>query len=233
MRLHSSVSMAFATFLVLYAFNNLVMAQKILKFDLKGFDEIEISSAFTAEISQSEEFQVIIECDEAIESHLKIELEGNELSIGLKGWKTGKIGTLKAVIKLPTLKKLEASGASQVTLIGINNESLELELSGASRVIGNLVCGKTEFEISGASQVKLDGRIQKMTLYVSGASSIDIEHVQITDELVLDVSGASQVNAFVDGDMFVKLSGASSFVYSGSGEILKQEISGGSEMKKT
>jgi hypothetical protein len=223
----SFVSFALTTFVYLGSF-----AQKSVTYEYKDFSEIEVSDAFELEIIQSDIFKVVIECDDALESFLEVELEGNELSIGLKNWKGKNMKKLKATVQMPQLNKLEANGASSVKMSSFKFETVEIELSGASSLNGKVEAKKMEIEASGASNVTFEGVVFKLDMYLSGASAIDFSKLTVSDELVLDCSGASKVTAKIDGDMFIKLSGASSFNYTGEGVILKQEVTGASSVVK-
>ena len=208
------------------------IAQIEKSYDYSGFNSIKIESAFYAEIVQSNEYSVKIICQEDMESYLEIELDGNELEIGLKSWKGHRKETPKAIIHLPMLEELEVSGASTAKLIKVEVAELELEVSGASTVEGDLLVKSIEIDASGASSIGLSGMGNKMSLYLSGASSFRGKGFLITDEMLLDCSGASNAHCQVDGDMFITLSGASNFSYHGQGDIVKEEVSGASTISK-
>ena len=83
----------------------------------------------------------------------------------------------------------------------------------ASEIQGDLNVKHIEIDASGASSIGVSGMANKMELYLSGASSFKGKGFLITDELLYDASGASSGHCQSDGDMFVKLSGASKLTY--------------------
>lgn len=208
-----------------------LFAQTTKTYDYSGFTEIEIESTFKAKIVQSDAFKVEVTCNEDLVEHLEIELEGDKLEIGIKGWKGSKSAP-SVEIHLPVLTSLEVSGASEASVEQFEGKELSLETSGASSVTADLNYTKISAEISGASDLGLSGKTNKMELYLSGASNFKGKGMLVTDELLFDASGASNAHCQVDGDMYLKLSGASSLNYSGQGDILKEETSGASTINK-
>lgn len=209
-----------------------VQGQNVKRYDFKDFTEIEINSAFEVEIAQSDEFMVELTFEEELEPNILVQLSENELKIGLKAWKGNLKTKPKAVIHLPNIESIEASGATSVKILKLNVEDLKIELSGASDLKGEINVRKLDADISGASYLDLSGAINKCEVYLSGASEFKTDGGTITDELIFDASGASSANCVVDGDIYLNMSGASSFTYSGKGDIIKQESSGGSSIKK-
>lgn len=209
-----------------------VQGQNVKRFDFKDFSELEISSTFEVEITQSEEYFIELTFEEELDSYILVELSENELKIGLKNWRGNLKSSPKAIIHLPSLESIEISGATTVNILKLNVEELEIELSGASDINGEVNVRKLEADISGASSLNLGGIVNKGEIYLSGVSEFNNDKGRITDELIFDASGASSALCVVDGDIYLNMSGASSFTYSGKGDIIKQESSGGSTIKK-
>ena len=222
-----------ALFILLSIFHlSTTFAQNTKTYDFKDFNSIEIGGAFTGEITQGDEFKVTVEYEESMEENLDLKQVGNELKVGLKGWKSSGKSSPKIIIQLPALEKLDLSGACDIILVKLSGENLEIELSGASSLQGDLDFKRIEIDASGASSIGFSGRTNKIELYLSGASNFKGKGLIVTDEFLLDCSGASSARCQVDGDMFIKMSGASSLQYTGEGNILKQELSGASEIEK-
>lgn len=209
-----------------------LQGQNVKRYDFIGFTELEVNSAFEVEITQSDEFLVELTFEEELEPNILVQLSENELKVGLKGWKGNLKSKPKAVIHLPNLESIEISGATTVNISKLNIEDLEIELSGASDINGEINVRRLVADISGASSLNLSGIVNKSEIYLSGASEFNNDKGRITDELIFDASGASSANCVVDGDIYINMSGASSFTYSGKGDIIKQESSGGSSIKK-
>jgi hypothetical protein len=200
-------------------------------FDLNNFTEIDISHAVDLKIVQAKSFRVEITHNDNLGDYLLVETKGDRLRIGLKKGHSYKNTTVKALVHLPTISDLEASGASKISFEEITATELYTDLSGASELYGNLEVENFDLDVSGASSIKLEGTAQKMDLESSGAASINSKDFIITQELKLEASGASSILLQCDGKMFLELSGASSFVNYGKGVAEKKELSGASSFK--
>ena len=80
--------------------------------------------------------------------------------------------------------------------------------------------------------MNLQGNTQNAIVNFSGAAALKGKDMVIKDKLNIDCSGASSTSLSVDGDSFVKLSGASAFHLYGKGTVRKRDLSGASSLKK-
>lgn len=218
-------------FSLLFA-SNMSYSQITKTFEFKDFNSVEINSAFDVTITQADIYSVSVIIDENLEDNLDIELKGKELEIGLKGWNSSIKQGPKAIIQLPDLRNLELSGASEIQFNNLNLESLDIESSGASLIKGTITIKKLTIEASGASSIELKGKVNQVELYLSGASEFNCREFEITDEMIFDASGASTAKCLVNGDMYIKLEGASELSYSGEGDVVKKEVSGASTIEQ-
>lgn len=207
-------------------------AQNKKDYDFKNFSSIDISGAITAEISQGSEFKVSAEGEEKILHLLDLHLDEDELMAGVKNSKNISKGSVLLRIQLPALKDLDISGASEVKLNSVEQSNIEIELSGASSLKGNLMAGGSKINASGASKVEIEGHSSIMTLELEGASSFASPSFEVRGDLFFESSGASSAKIKSLGRMSLQLSGASSLVYSGDAKIIRQIVEGASTVKK-
>lgn len=120
---------------------------------------------------------------------------------------------LKLLVRVsaPDVREVEASGVSHVTVAGVSNEALRLELSGA-----------------GSMEAK--GKTKTLSLEVSGAGSIDADELG-ADKVDVEVSGAGNVDVAEPKELNCRISGAGHVGYGGSPEI-HQDISGAGKLVK-
>lgn len=202
------------------------------EYSLSGFDRVEAGAAFHVDIRQSESYQVVVRIDENLVRCLDVRLEGRTLRVGFKAecWVSGAT-TMEAEIAMPALVGLNLSGASQGVISGFKSERpLELEVSGASAIRGDIEAGDVTAEISGASSLQLDGRGSDLKLNVSGASRADLAGFRVRDADV-EVSGASNATVAPSGRLDVEASGASHVYYLGSPTMGRVDVSGGSAVE--
>lgn len=200
--------------------------------DYAGFTKVDISSAFRAEINQSSEYGVEITIDENLRDYLDVRVEGDTLRIGLRpgvsfSWRSNE---LLATITMPALEALTLSGAARANVRGFeSNAAFRAELSGASKLDGDLNVGDVQLEASGASNITLQGQGEVLELEASGASSADLSQFMVTDADVR-LSGASQAQVNMNGTLDGDLSGASKLTYEGDVDLGNLETSGASNV---
>ncbi|HEY96431.1 MAG TPA: DUF2807 domain-containing protein [Dehalococcoidia bacterium] len=226
------------------------------KKDFKNFTSLDISSAFEVDIKQSSTYSVVISADEDLFDYIEVTQTGSKLKIYLSprhiftDFTLGK-RVLKAEISMASLHDLEISGASKGTVTGFKSASplklnvsgattlklvniaagdTECEVSGASKLTGNMTAGYADFTVSGASSMEVSGVANNMEIEVSGASRADLEkfHVGNVD---VTLSGASEATVYVNEMLDIEVSGASRLYFIGNPTLGETNISGASTIK--
>lgn len=197
-----------------------------------NFTKVEISSAFDFEIKQSGSYSINVTADDNVMDYVQVSKDGQTLKIGLKTvtW-LGPV-TLRASVTMPQLSDLTVSGASHGTVSDFSStEDLDITVSGASRVTGDITAGNVEFDISGASTIQLEGSANDMDASVSGASHLNLDAF-IVNNADVNFSGASTGTVNLDGRLDANLSGASRLWYIGEPVMGTIDISGASTISK-
>lgn len=154
------------------------------------FDAIEVGGPFQVEVTVGPSTTVEISGDDNVVPKVSSEVSGSTLHIELPGRVATKL-PLKVMITTPTLVELDAGGASTVTVSGLQGESFEVELSGASEATLRGQTTDLEVDLSGASRLHSEElSASSVDVEVSGAS-----HAEVTanEEVDADASGASTV----------------------------------------
>ncbi len=120
------------------------------------------------------------------------------------------------------------SGASDLD-INMKAGTLDTEISGASKLTGNIDTGNSRIELSGASDVRLTGSGSDLRLECSGASGAKLIGYPVTNADV-NLSGASDADIDVSGNLDVTVSGASTLNYYGSPDLGRTDITGASDL---
>lgn len=169
-------------------------------YDFSNFDTLELSHAISVILVQSDTYRVAISCEDKYRDDVVVSQNNSTLKIRLKGRKSYKNINLSAVIHMPSVQKLEMSGASKVVFRDYKDSDLELELSGASSVRGIIALSNTlTVDFSGASDIKLEGTVKNAEVEISGASSIKCLDLLIAQNLDLEASGASNAKLIANG----------------------------------
>ena len=198
---------------------------------ISDFTKVEAGNSFKVTITRADSFNVQIKSDDNLVEHLDVRKSDDTLVIRLKSGKSTRNATLEAEVSLPELTNVKLSGASKGTVRGFVSEGeFAVELSGASKLSGEVQAAQTDVRMSGASSLELTGSSSEFTLHASGASRAVMEDFAINSAEV-HLSGASAATLNVK-DKFgpVALSGASRLVYLGDPTFKDFHTSGASSI---
>jgi hypothetical protein len=199
---------------------------------LIDFTKIEAHNGFELEVTMSDTFSIEITADDNVHEYIVVKKSGDTLEIGLRGTRFYRSVTLEAKVTMPALYKIEMSGGSQAYITGFSStHDFEVELSGGSRLSGDISAADAEFELSGGSQVDLEGAGEDLAIYASGGSRLDLEDFPI-DDASIDMSGGSRATINISGTLNVALSGASRIEYVGEPTLGDLEMSGESKVAR-
>jgi hypothetical protein len=204
--------------------------------EAKNFHAISVSSAFDVYLTQDKEEKVAVSASETkYLEYIKVEVRNGVLEIGWdhKGkWNNGN-KKLKAYISFKIIDKLKASGACNVSIIGVlKADDLLVDLSGASDLKGKMDTKKLTFDISGASDSKISGVAVSLDIDASGASKFKGFDLA-TDYCSIRASGASDIKITVNKELSATASGASDIDYKGAGVIRDIKTSGASSISRS
>jgi len=197
-----------------------------------NFTKVEISSAFEFEIEQSSSYNISVTADDNVIDYVQVSQVGQTLKIRLGTLRLLGSTTLRASVTMPQLHGLTVSGASRGTVSDFSStEDLDITVSGASRVTGDITAGNVEFDISGASTIQLEGSANDMVASVSGASHFNLDDF-IVNNADVNFSGASSGTVNLNGRLDANLSGASRLWYIGEPTMGDINTSGASTISK-
>ena len=177
--------------------------------DVSGFKGLDVGGIFKVQATAQSEYGVEVVVDDNIAPMIKTEVTGGILHIDLDGHVKTR-GPILVRVSAPDLESIEASGASNVSVSNLNNDSLSVNTSGASKI-------------------SLSGETAKLTVDVSGASNINAGGLKAVDANV-EASGASHVDVFATGKLYTDASGASRITYSGAPSSVDRKTSGASSV---
>jgi hypothetical protein len=160
--------------------------------EITGFDKLDISQGFDVDITQGEDFKVVIRVDDNIEEFLQVEKNGSTLKIGLEQNRIYGIATMQAEITMPNLMGLETSGGSRATATG-NGNDISIDASGGSiSDLSSFPVFNANIEASGASQVTVNA---SGTINVDASGASQVYYLGNPTLGKIDTSGASQVES--------------------------------------
>lgn len=201
-----------------------------------SFDVISVSGSIDLYLSQSDEEVVVVSAAEAkYRDRIITEVVDGILKIyyndkGLQ-WSSGS-RKLKAYISFKDIKKITASGASDINVNGIiKSEVLKIYINGSSDFNGVVDVNKLYIDQSGSSDSRIRGRAATLKIDVSGASDLK-GYELVADYCEAIASGASHIQVTVNKELSAIASGASDISYKGGAVAHVIKSSGASSIKK-
>lgn len=179
-------------------------------FDVSSFNAITIDAPFEVTIRQGETQSVSVSVDvsESVIDDLVVEVVDGELTIDVDSRSINFGRDLTASITVTDLESLDASSASDIVIISLDVDDLDVRTSGASQISMSGSIGTLDLDMSGASQADLDGTtIGTVALELSGASQADF--AETDDRINGSIRGASSIDVADATDVGVDTSGAS------------------------
>ena len=201
-------------------------------YDFRDFSRIEAHSGFELEVTMSGTFSIGITADDNVQEYIAVEKSGDTLDIRLRGTRFYHSITLRARVTMLNLYRIELSGGSRADITGFSSShDFDADLSGGSRLNGDIIAANVEFELSGGSQVELEGSGEDLVIDGSGGSQLDLEDFPI-DDASIGLSGGSRATINISGTLSVDLSGGSRVLYVGEPTLGDIELSGDSQVSK-
>jgi len=196
------------------------------------FSAIKVSGAIDVYLSQGNSDAVAVSAsEEKYRDKIKTEVTNGTLRIYFDGdkfsWNIGN-KKLKAYVSFKEIHSLEATGASTFKINGtISGTDLDVKLTGASNLTGDVKFAKLVADINGASQVRISGRVDNIDINASGAS--DVKGYDLTtDDCSVKATGASDIRITVNKEISVNATGASSIFYRGDAVMTNVHTTGAS-----
>ena len=200
-----------------------------------SFNSIKVSSGIYVFLSYADtEVLAVSASEEKYRNGIKTEITNGVLHIFYMGDKIryGNNSKMNVYVGYKNLEQLQASGASNIFVAGVMElPFLNVQLSGASQLKGQLKISDLNMKLSGASEAKLLGAVKTINVECSGASDVKAYDL-IAENCNVKASGASDVNITVTNDMAANASGASNIYYKGTAELKLKQSSGASSVAR-
>jgi hypothetical protein len=197
------------------------------------FDRLELSHEITASVVRGSERRVKVSVNENLRDRLTISASGDRVRFGMDDGYDYQHLTALVEVTVPALQSIELGGASSANLTGFADSSVprfDAEVSGASRLDGQVATDLLSLALSGASRADLAGNTRALALELSGASEAGLRGLEAQVASV-ELSGASSASVLVRGEVRGEASGASELVVHG-GAVTNVETSGASSVSR-
>lgn len=189
----------------------------------QAFRKVSLHGCMDLRIRQSptDEYRLELTGDEEILNDLRTQVNGDELEIhnlNQDEW-NGDQCEVEGLLTVPSLEKVEVSGAAELRMDSFETESLVFSLRGATSLKAlHLRLDRLELDMSGAGEAEMSGFVEMLELEVSGAGDIDAEYLEVR-EAEVDMSGAGNATIWATGHLHNDLSGACNLEVKGGARI--------------
>jgi hypothetical protein len=200
---------------------------------VSGFNRIEINGEVNVTLVQGATESVTIDAPSSSLARVRTAVRGGVLAVdvvesrSMWQWFSGR-GSSRAprvTIRLRDVDRIEAAGAVTMEAENLKSNELRLDLSGACTLrIRDLQATSLRIDGAGATKIAIGGKVARQKIDLSGAGSYQAEKL-VSDEAVVEVSGAGKAIVNAASTLAVDISGAGKVEYLGDPKI-KQSISG-------
>lgn len=195
------------------------------------FHSVHASGMYEIHVVQDENYRLKVVADENLMDLIVTEVKGGVLHISTRE-NIKKAKELDVYISAPYFDEFDLSGAVELDAKGVlESEDLKIESSGAAQIELEIEVSNLELDLSGASEVRLSGSATRVRIASSGASEMKLFDLE-TEQMQVNVSGASDLEINVNEDLQIEASGASEIEYRGKARISRQNLSGASSVKQ-
>jgi len=186
---------------------------------MEDFSFLKVKSALNVLLKQGTENAIKIDgVAEGETDKIKTEVTNGELSLYTEGKIKGK-DQIIIVVTFKALRGIEQSGTSEVKTVGIiKGDKFSIKGSGAIEADLNLEVNTLNIDFSGASDIVLKGSTNEFDIKLSGASDLKASKF-IAKNVIVDVSGASDVRVYASESITGRASGASNINVQGTPSV--------------
>lgn len=195
---------------------------------LSGFNAISMTGLWKVTIEQANHYNVTIHGSERQKAHYRISQVNGKLMIDYDSrleksfWKNNVFRKDKVDIDItmPSLEKLELTGAGEVYFEGFEEQDVEIGITGAIRADGSLEATNLQVNLTGASSLELSGSGVFLDARVNGVSRLEAYDYEV-DRVVVEAHGASSAKVYANEALEISKSFASRVSHRGDPEVVK------------
>jgi phage shock protein PspC (stress-responsive transcriptional regulator) len=194
--------------------------------ELRDFSSLDLKGMFDVRIERGDDFAVDIDGDESERRRYDVYVNGETLVVDFdddkRFWKRNLLGRpeIRIRITMPALKNLDIAGAGKLRFSGFNEESVNIEMTGAVSAEGDIDSDKMTVKLTGASSLELNGHGQFLQADIVGASGLKAYGYEVS-HAVISARGASSARVNAVDRLEIDKGVASTVSHKGNPEIIK------------
>jgi hypothetical protein len=191
---------------------------------VSGFSSISLDYPVQVFITQGANESLKVEADDDFLPGLQTRVRGNTLEILYKvdnGKRINPTKPVKITIVVKDLNDVDFGSAGELSVDGLETDSLNISLSGAGNLKLNEITAKNLYvDMSGAGSMTASGAADTLRVNISGFGSFNGKELH-SKKANVNLSGAGSATLWVDDNLDANLSGVGSVNYYGSPSVSK------------
>ncbi len=177
---------------------------------LSAFDKVTVNVSADIEYIASGSYLLELTADDNIAPVITSTISGNTLSIDTnRSFSTQSTFRIK-IYGTPALRSLLIDGSSDVNLLGISSDSLEINLDGTGDIVAK-------------------GKVKKLIINIDGSGDVNTKALQ-ADNVSINVDGTADVIVTANKALDVTIDGVSDVTYYGHPASINKTIDGVGEV---
>ncbi|MGQ1889942.1 head GIN domain-containing protein [Thermophagus sp. OGC60D27] len=196
------------------------------------FTEINVSSGVDLVVRQGSPTEIIVEAESSILEKVKTEIKGSRLNVYIEGnvFSWFKTGSVKVYVTTDPIRKLSASGGSDLKSIGeITGDRLEISASGGADVEVSVKATSVYLRCSGGGDLSAEGEADYVEASASGGADLMARQL-ISKKVKASASGGADVEVYATEEIDATASGGADVDYYGGAKAKKISESGGGDV---
>jgi hypothetical protein len=176
-----------------------------------NFSSVQVDGAFNVYIECRKKQSLELSGDSNILPNIITRVKGNTLQITTNKTICPKV-LLEVRISADNIEKATASGAVDLSISGVNNSNLEIE-------------------IDGAGDIKAEGKTKNFRINVLGSGDVKAKDLK-AENVEVSVNGAGNAIVYASRKLKAEVNGAGDITYYGNPKEVSEDISGAGDIIK-
>ncbi len=187
------------------------------EYNVKGFHAVSLAGVGTLSIDQTGEESLRIEAEDNLFEHLRVEVRGDELYLGIqRGVSLRPTRPIKFILTVKDIEEITISGSGDVHTSALTSQRLKVGISGS----GDIETGSLTVEKELALRISGSGRIDLPAIIAGGT------------EMAITGSGKGRVDSLKTGTAKLSITGAGDFrVRNVEAETVETRITGSGDVE--
>ncbi len=179
------------------------------RFDVGGFDTVELASSDTIRIVPGASFSVTAAGDPRAVASLALDVRGGTLRIRRTPGQHSDRGAA-ITVRMPVVRAVNLSGSGTINAGGVGGESVTARLSGSGQVrLADLHARQVHLILDGSGSITASGRADRVRVNLGGSGRVETTALA-TPTLAVDLGGSGEVAATASSAASIRAGGSGS-----------------------